>query len=430
MQDTAYVVYYEKSLIDPKVMTAVGFYVKRDYSGNYKEVETLYRPSCSYVFEMGKSSMFFTGYYDTENWYQKKNIVSEYSVYKNGTHCYYSRESIKSAIADTPLQYSAWEQYDEQDMTKFFGLYTKYPCMEYLTKMGYQYFVLAKLYGVRTFDAIKWSGKTVEQILKLKKQDLRRFMHQYPKIGRGDEDEALALRLYQLTLKDVNRPKIEELEGIARKINGYFTEMKPMLKYQNIMKTVAYIDRQYKIAKQQYIDKLSVIRIWRDYMEQCVQLGFDLSRPEIAFPHNLHTAHESTTSQVKIKVSKEEAERIVRRAEELETFRFAHDGYIIRPAMSGEEIIDEGKRLRHCVGGYAQRHADGQTSIFMIRKVADPDTPYFTMELKDGKIAQTYGYKHLLPSGDLLKLLDAFKKAKINKKPRGKTRAVRQEVAV
>jgi hypothetical protein len=430
MQDEAYVVYYEKSVIDPKVMTAVGFYVKRDYTGDYTNVETLYRPSSSYVFEMGNSTMFYTGYYNHDEWFQRKSVCSEYSVYGTAVPKYYSRESIAAAIVGTPMQYSCWEQYNEQDMTKFFGLYTKYPCIEYLTKMGYKYFVLAKHYGTRTYDAIKWSGKSIEQIFKLKKQDLRRFLNHYPEIGRGDEPEALVLRLYQLTLKDSNRPPIEDLRGIAQKITGFFTEMKPMLKHQNLMKTIAYIDRQYRIGKRQYHSKPAVLQVWRDYIEQCMELGHDLKRLENVFPTNLHRAHESATSQVKIKLSEIERQKVARRALELESYRFAFDGYLIRPAASANEIIDEGKRLRHCVGGYTQRHADGQTSIFMIRKVADPDTPYFTMELKDGKITQTYGYKHLLPSGDLLKLLDAFKKAKINKKPREKTRAVRQEVAV
>lgn len=95
-------------------------------------------------------------------------------------------------------------------------------------------------------------------------------------------------------------------------------------------------------------------------MEECKTLGFDLKRLEIVFPHNLATAHDSTMSQVKIQMSEIEKRRIAQRAQELEVYRFAWRDYIIRPAQSGQEIIDEGKVLSHCVGGYAQRHAKGK----------------------------------------------------------------------
>lgn len=435
LQDKGYVVYYEKSILDPTIMTAVGFFVKRDYSGDYKEVQTLFRPSCSYVFKMGgKTTMFYTGYYDTSKWHQSNTIVSEQRLYKNGTRCYYSRESIKEAIVGTPLQYSTWESYEQQDMVKFFGLYTQYPCIEYLTKMNCDYFVMAKLWGFRTYDAIKWSGKTVEQVFKLSKKDLKQFRENIPNIrwrGSDDEDKALLLRLYQLTLKDSNRPTIDELKVLVKNIGGYFQEMKSMFKFQNIRSCVSYVMKQYKDDKgQHYYDKSSLLLMWQDYIKQCKELGFDLKRLEVVFPHNLHKAHESTSKQVKIKLSKEEALKIKNRSKILESYRFSYDGYIIRAAVSGKEIIEEGKTLRHCVGGYAKDHADGKTNIFVIRKFADPDTPFFTMELKDGKITQTYGYQHLRPSGDLLKLLEAFNAEKIALKPKKKIKANRLGVAV
>ncbi|KEQ25555.1 PcfJ domain-containing protein [Paenibacillus tyrfis] len=432
MKDSVYVVYYEKSIIDPSVITAKGFFVRRDYTGDYKEVTTLYRPSCSYVFEMGgKSTMFCTGYWDEHEWYPRKNIVSEYSFYKNGTPCYTSIDSIKEAVADTPFQYSTWEHYsDGNDMTKFFGLYSKYPCIEFLTKMGYQYFVHAKLEGRRTYDAIKWSGKTVDAVLRLSKKDFKQFKEWKPRITESDETGALTLRLYQLTLKDRNRPPLDELKAIASAVMGIFLGMKPMFKYQNVRACAAYIERQKRKNSRVFGSRANVVSMWKDYMQQCEALGLDLTRNEVVFPHNLYTAHESTTSQVKIKISEIEAQRIAKRVAELEQYRFEMDGYIIRPALSGDEIIKEGKALRHCVGGYAERHAKGETNIFMLRKVADPDQPYFTLELKDGKIKQAYGYQHQQPTGDLKALIETFKKLKVEKRSGQKINKRKEAVAV
>jgi len=429
LRDVAYVVYYEKSVMDPSTIVALGFYVKRDYSGSYENVQTLYCKSCSYVFQMGNSSMYYTGYYDESKWYRRENISSEFPLYKNGAPCYVSTDSIRSAVMGTPMQYSTWEYYsDGEDMTKFFGLYTKYPCIEYLTKMGYKYFVHAKLYGLRTYDAIKWSGKTLSQVLKLNKKDLMQFREYLPSIQFGDEAEALALKLYQMTLNDRNRPSLKELGKMADEIYRWFPKMKPMLKYQNLRFCVSYVKRQYnklKGKKRNYYysyDGASILSLWKDYIEECEQLGMDLTRQEIVFPHNLLTAHEATSQQVKIVLSELEAKKIAKRSEELECFRFSYDGYMIRPPVSGDEIIAEGKFLRHCVGGYAQRHADGETNILMLRKIADPDTPFITLEIKAGKIRQAYGYQHRAPSGDLVQLLDKFKAEKLREKSKAKKR--------
>lgn len=423
LRDFAYVVYYQKSIIDPSVVTAVGFYVQRDYTGDFRHVETAYRPSCSYVFQMGNSSMYYTGFYDPLTWYRSDNIKSEYSDYNN-IRKYYSRESIAAAVAGTPLQYSAWGQYDDQDMTKYFGLYTQYPCIEYLTKMKLRYFVKAKLYGGRTYDAINWRGRTIEQVLRLKKHDIRRFMEHYPEIKY--DDCALALRLYQLTLNDSDRPAVGDLENIAERIEDIWPDLKRMFKYQSVMKSVQYVEKQFKKGKGQYYRVRSdVTHIWKDYMKQCNMLELDTSRLEIVFPHDLHAAHEKATAQVKVSLSEIEKRKIATRSKALERYRFEHNGLIIRAPGSADEIINEGKALRHCVGDYAQDHADGKTNILLIRKISAPDEPYFTMEIKKGKIIQCRGYKNYLPKEDVEEFIRAFKEAKLTKKP-----PARQEVAV
>ncbi|EGG33421.1 PcfJ domain-containing protein [Paenibacillus sp. HGF5] len=425
MVDKAYVVYYQKSILDPTIMTAMGLYVQRDYRGDFKKVETLYRPSCSYVFQMGRSSMFYTGYYNQKNWYENKNITSEYSLYKNGTPCYYSRESIRKAIEGTPFQYSTWDEYDEQDMTKFFGLYSKYPCIEYLTKMGYKYFVHAKLYGAKTYGAIKWSGKSVEQILKLNKQDLR-------EIRQHDDIDALTLRLYQITRKDNNRPSLKEIKSFVKRAGDCFEELKPMLKFQNFRRCVAYMDKQIKKNPRSFRRSTDVLTMWKDYISDCKNLGLDLKRSNIVFPSNLHKAHQDTIKQVEIKVSIEAERKIKERSEILEKLKFSYNGFIVRAAKSAKEIIDEGKALSHCVGNYASDHADGKTNILMIRKVADPETPFYTMEVKDGRVVQTYGYDNFLPTGDVLELIDRFKLEKLAKarKRTPQNRAKETEAAV
>ena len=63
-------------------------------------------------------------------------------------------------------------------------------------------------------------------------------------------------------------------------------------------------------------------------------------------------------------------------------------GLLIRPAATAKELIREGAALHHCVGGYAERMAKGETAIFFIRRAEEPDKPFYTLELRDKTVIQ------------------------------------------
>lgn len=64
------------------------------------------------------------------------------------------------------------------------------------------------------------------------------------------------------------------------------------------------------------------------------------------------------------------------------------DGLLIRPPVDAGELIVEGKVLNHCVGRYIGDMAEGRTSILFIRREAQPDKPFYTLEWKDGHVVQ------------------------------------------
>lgn len=66
-------------------------------------------------------------------------------------------------------------------------------------------------------------------------------------------------------------------------------------------------------------------------------------------------------------------------------------GLILRVPRDAQEIKNEGAALHHCVGTYVNRVAKGQTHIFFVRRVEEPDTPYFTMEYNKGRVIQCRG---------------------------------------
>lgn len=68
---------------------------------------------------------------------------------------------------------------------------------------------------------------------------------------------------------------------------------------------------------------------------------------------------------------------------------------ILLPKCSGE-LHEEGRVLRHCVGGYTERHISGSDTIFFVRHYRRPERSYYTLDIRmDGDIPkeiQLHGY--------------------------------------
>lgn len=126
------------------------------------------------------------------------------------------------------------------------------------------------------------------------------------------------------------------------------------------------------------------------------------------FPPHLREAHDRAVSaQRAIEAQRrmqEEAERckklsettrkaqksLKRRSKEYE---FEADGFRIILPRTPEEIIEEGHRMSHCVGGYAERHLEDKLTILFLRSTAAPDDPLATIEMHGSELYQIQGYK-------------------------------------
>ena len=58
------------------------------------------------------------------------------------------------------------------------------------------------------------------------------------------------------------------------------------------------------------------------------------------------------------------------------------------------EIKREGEILKHCVGGYAERHLNGKTTILFLRRADKPDRPLVTIEIMGRRIVQVHGFRN------------------------------------
>ena len=139
----------------------------------------------------------------------------------------------------------------------------------------------------------------------------------------------------------------------------------------------------------------------------------DLSEKTVAMPKNLRERHDVVAEASRVTETAEEMLKYKTRRRKLEKqYSFSLGDYCIQVPISGEEIVQEGKTLHHCVGGYAARHISGATTILFLRKKRTPGRSFLTIELYKEKekirIRQIHGYKNEAYCGRAIKEEERF----------------------
>lgn len=142
--------------------------------------------------------------------------------------------------------------------------------------------------------------------------------------------------------------------------------------------------------------------IWEDVIDMANQMGYDIRHEAIAMPKELELKHDeyataiNEAKELARRKQDEEFERKTRKSmeERKARYEFEANGLMVVMPMAMEDIRAEGRALQHCVGGYAQRHVEGITTILFLRKTAAPDTAYVTIEIKGTTIQQIHGFKN------------------------------------
>jgi len=151
----------------------------------------------------------------------------------------------------------------------------------------------------------------------------------------------------------------------------------------------------------------NVYQRWQDYLANAETVGFDLTQRNVLLPRDLEGAHDNAAAlalaakEKKDKAKKKELNGMAKeRAKKLNTrYGFETEHYLIRAPKSTTEIVEEGRGLHHCVGGYADRHAKGVVTILFLRDKAHPMTPLCTIQVDGDRLIQIHGYDDERQSG-------------------------------
>lgn len=269
----------------------------------------------------------------------------------------------------------------------YLRLYIKYPAVEYLWKARCDRLLV---------DHLCYRDGYFRKAVNLRAKDFKGLFRGADKaemkvIPQLHADEVYWFhRLYQMGVIRANQ------EGVdwTRARMGFSQEV-PV---QEEAVLYRYIKRQ---ANRSGLAYKNILSDYRDYLNQLAEIGGGER-----YPHDLQQAHRRLSARLR-KIKNPNLQGLFRARRRLWSWAaWQSQGMFIRVIDSVEEITLEGERQDNCVAGYAARHAQGKTVIFVLRKKSEPKENWHTVELNPQTlhVKQCRGYRN----ADALPEAEAF----------------------
>ena len=440
LENTISLSVWEKSKVEPGAIVMRRIEVWRDFgftSTRKVPVLDVYMEAERYLFRPGKKAlrMKYTRLYGeftkhSDDWTKhhqtmfiktvKDRAANSYSFMNpDPLHGWYfmDMDSFVKAIQGTPYQYCAYNLIDlgesyfmmgvsgtfyPERLVQYLDLFSTRPWVEILVKNGLANIVAEKIQGECYAGTINWAGKTIAQAVKrFTRQDLKdiRELNQdyYAKVS--SDDLALLLELREHIFSDISLKASLKIcnRGTEHTPCSYLSKIREL--GSNRLTTLERFRRFFAKQKKinQKLELQDLLYDWLDYLKDLEKLQMDITDPTNLFPKDFYRMHANVSVQVdhqKNKILDDKISTMLPWRKAL--FTMETEKYLIRPAESTFELINEGKRLHHCVGGYANRYAENDTNILFIREKVQPDVPFVTMEVQKSRggwrLVQIRGY--------------------------------------
>ena len=338
-------------------------------------------------------------YWDDCNLYGNANITIRPAPILSETY-----EEMKG----TEFQYRALKEFmktvDKINPIEYFERYRKTPQLEILIKMGLT--GIAKgLVECRLGIVVDEYADRPDEFLGIRKEQVKYLIDK-----KGDPDILWAMQIEKKMGKIWSAEQIEKLA----ETNLSYRQIETAIKYMSLQKLMNRIEKYSGCSfGTDCIETEERIRntanTYMDYIGMRIALGYDMNNTVYQYPRDLRAAHDKMV----LETNKEKMDERIRFVEQRysnikseyrklrKKYYFEDDKYLIRPARSAKEIVEEGRILHHCVGGdnYLRKHNDGQTYILMLRFKDKAEQPYITVEInsQNNKIMQWYGEKDRKP---------------------------------
>ena len=301
------------------------------------------------------------------------------------------------AISRSWMKYCCLELYHGGLEMEYLRLYCKHPNVEYIMKSGFGCLIGEHCTGywggishIVPDRHINWKSNNLLKMLGLNRNECKVL-----------RDRASDYEIYMMWRDNFPKYKPDELLILA---NQFHYEVGTA---QNFTQTTGL--SPVRIAR--YLGSQGISNSdYSDYLSQCISLKYNLHDTAISMPHDFIAMHTRLSELVEYQKNEKAHQAFMQNMEMRERFCFSSGGLMIRQPKSMAEIIAEGKRLHHCVGGYAERHAYGKLHILFIRTAEKPDVPFYTVEVDlFGEIKQVRGLRNCKATPEVDAFMDAYK---------------------
>ncbi|MBR1689380.1 MAG: PcfJ domain-containing protein [Oscillibacter sp.] len=296
-------------------------------------------------------------------------------------------------IRKTSMRYSRMEDYflgncagdpeHTSNVITYLGEYTRRPQLEMLGKLGHTDVIRDLINGNAHTGTVNWRAKTPAAFFRMDKQRYKVFAA----VGGTAQDlESWKTDAWYMPFEEFIRLKKLFGEHLHQFLDRFGRSPRRD-------KLVRWYEGQQHGSQRAWA-------IWEDTIRLEAELGNDITHDDVLMPKNLWRRHDEVV-ELRSAMKREQEQELIKsyghkRYRELKK-KFAYtDGVlsIVIPTCA-EEIENEGKLLRHCVAGYAERHIKGVKTIVFLRWWDDIHTPYMTIEITPvGGIAQIHGYRN------------------------------------
>lgn len=209
---------------------------------------------------------------------------------------------------------------------------------------------------------------------------------------------------------------IQYLDRTGEKMNQKTLEW--LIKNQVLEQDLFFIkDKMHPIQVMNYIEKqkqsgyknknaVEILNQWADYLDMCRALKKDLDDEMVYRPRELKRRHDEVVEDRRKLMAVQEMQRNdemhQKMAEEMrekfpgaeeileeirERYEYRNDTFMITVPKQLIEIVKEGHALHHCGGSserYFERILHRETYICFLRRVTEPEIPFYTIEVEPG----------------------------------------------
>lgn len=105
--------------------------------------------------------------------------------------------------------------------------------------------------------------------------------------------------------------------------------------------------------------------LWADYLKMASDMNYDLTRASVKYPSSLKKEHDIATYAYTAVVDQIHEKESAERANQNDKYAFADGDYIIKIPHSQKDLVEESKKLLHCVKCYIDSVRKGNTTIVL-----------------------------------------------------------------